>query len=55
MKAGKIDPIAVVKGGQTLSYADFLKSMGGAAPAEAKPAADAAKPAAEAAKDAKKE
>ncbi|HEY5636034.1 MAG TPA: branched-chain amino acid ABC transporter substrate-binding protein [Burkholderiales bacterium] len=55
MKAGKIEPIAVVKGGQTLSYEDFLKSMAGAAPAAAKPAADAAKPAAEAAKDAKKE
>ncbi|TAK40548.1 MAG: branched-chain amino acid ABC transporter substrate-binding protein [Betaproteobacteria bacterium] len=29
MKGGKIEPIAVVKGGATLSYADFLKAMGG--------------------------
>ena len=29
MKGGKIEPIAVVKGGGTLSYADFLKAMGG--------------------------
>ncbi|OFW27493.1 MAG: branched chain amino acid ABC transporter substrate-binding protein [Acidobacteria bacterium RIFCSPLOWO2_02_FULL_65_29] len=29
MKGGKIDPIAVVKGGKTSSYAEFLKSMGG--------------------------
>lgn len=29
MKDGKIEPIAVVKGGSAMSYADFLKSMGG--------------------------
>ena len=29
MKGGKIEPVAVVKGGSTMSYADFLKSMGG--------------------------
>ena len=28
MKRGKIDPIAVVKGGKTSSYEDFLKGMG---------------------------
>jgi branched-chain amino acid transport system substrate-binding protein len=29
MKGGKIDPIAVVKGGKTSSYEEFAKSMGG--------------------------
>jgi branched-chain amino acid transport system substrate-binding protein len=29
MRSGKIEPVAVVKGGSTQSYADFLKSMGG--------------------------
>ena len=29
MKGGKIEPIAVVKGGKTQSYADFMKAMGG--------------------------
>ncbi|MGH8686332.1 MAG: branched-chain amino acid ABC transporter substrate-binding protein [Burkholderiales bacterium] len=29
MKGGKIEPIAVVKSGKTLSYEEFLKSMGG--------------------------
>jgi branched-chain amino acid transport system substrate-binding protein len=29
MKGGKIEPLAVVKGGKTQSYDDFLKSMGG--------------------------
>ncbi|HVL34264.1 MAG TPA: branched-chain amino acid ABC transporter substrate-binding protein [Burkholderiales bacterium] len=29
MKGGKIEPIAVVKGGKTSSYAEFQKSMGG--------------------------
>jgi branched-chain amino acid transport system substrate-binding protein len=28
MKGGKIEPIAVVKAGKTLAYADFLKTMG---------------------------
>jgi len=44
MKAGKLEPIAIVKGGQTVTYEDFLKA---AAPA---PAAEAPKPAAEAPK-----
>ncbi|OGA71775.1 MAG: branched chain amino acid ABC transporter substrate-binding protein [Betaproteobacteria bacterium RIFCSPLOWO2_12_FULL_65_14] len=30
MKSGKIDPIAVVKGGKTVAYDEFLKTMGGA-------------------------
>jgi len=29
MKGGKIEPIAVVKGGKTQAYADFVKAMGG--------------------------
>lgn len=29
MKSGKIDPIAVVKGGKTVAYEEFLKTMGG--------------------------
>ena len=30
MKGGKIEPLAVVKGGKTSSYEEFLKTMGGA-------------------------
>jgi branched-chain amino acid transport system substrate-binding protein len=30
MKGGKIEPLAVVKAGKTVSYEEFLKSMGGA-------------------------
>jgi branched-chain amino acid transport system substrate-binding protein len=30
MKGGKIEPLAVVKGGKTSSYEEFVKSMGGA-------------------------
>lgn len=44
MKDGKLLPIAIIKGGQTIAYEDFLKA---AAPA---PAAEAPKPAAEPAK-----
>jgi len=33
MKAGKLEPIAIVKGGKTMSYDDFMRSAGGAAPA----------------------
>ena len=29
MKGGKIEPTAVVKGGKTAPYEEFLKSMGG--------------------------
>jgi branched-chain amino acid transport system substrate-binding protein len=29
MKGGKIEPLAVVKGGKTVAYEEFLKSMGG--------------------------
>ena len=32
---GKLEPIAVVKGGKAMSYDDFLRSAGGAAPAAA--------------------
>ena len=46
MKDGKLAPIAIIKGGQTISYEDFVK---GAAPAPA-----VAAPAAEPAKDAPK-
>jgi branched-chain amino acid transport system substrate-binding protein len=51
MKAGKLEPIAIVKGGQTVSYEDFIKAS---APAPAAAPAAEAKPAAEPAKDAKK-
>jgi len=54
MKDGKLMPIAIVKGGQTISYDDFLKASA-PAPAPAAPAAEPAKPAAEPAKDAPKE
>jgi branched-chain amino acid transport system substrate-binding protein len=51
MTAGKLEPIAIIKGGQTVAYADFLKA---AAPAEpAKPAVEPAKEAPKA--EAKKE
>ncbi|MBI3376017.1 MAG: branched-chain amino acid ABC transporter substrate-binding protein [Betaproteobacteria bacterium] len=58
MKGGKLEPVAIFKAGQTVSYEVFLKAAA-AAPAEApKPAAevakDAAKTAAEPAKDAAK-
>jgi branched-chain amino acid transport system substrate-binding protein len=52
MKEGKLTPIAIIKGGQTIAYDDYVKP---AAPApEAKPAAEAPKPAAEPAKEAAK-
>lgn len=47
MKGGKLEPIAIVKGGQTIAYEEFIK---GAAAAPA-PAAPAPAPAAEAKKD----
>ena len=47
MKGGKIDPIAVIKGGKTIAYEEFVKAAAPAAPAaEAKPAAEPAKDAA---------
>jgi branched-chain amino acid transport system substrate-binding protein len=52
MKDGKLAPIAVIKGGKTVSYEDFVKAS---APAPAAPAAAAPAPAAEPAKDAPKE
>jgi branched-chain amino acid transport system substrate-binding protein len=51
MKDGKLAPIAVIKGGKTVSYEDFVKAS---APAPAAPAAAAPAPAAEPAKDAPK-
>jgi len=51
MKDGKLAPIAVIKGGKTASYEDFVKASQ-PAPAAAAPAAPA--PAAEPAKDAPK-
>jgi branched-chain amino acid transport system substrate-binding protein len=56
MKDGKLAPIAIIKGGQTVSYEDFVKALAAvpaAAPAAA-PAAPAPAPAAEPAKDAPK-
>ncbi len=52
MKAGKIEPLAVIKGGKTIPIADFIAMM--APPAPAAPAAAPAAPAADAAKDAPK-
>jgi branched-chain amino acid transport system substrate-binding protein len=56
MKDGKLAPIAVIKGGKTVSYEDFVKASAPApaAPATATPA-PAPAPAAEPAKDAPKE
>ena len=31
MKAGKLEPIAIVKGGKTMSYAEFIKGMSASA------------------------
>jgi branched-chain amino acid transport system substrate-binding protein len=42
MKAGKLEPIAIIKAGQTVSYEDFLKASA-PAPAPAAPAAEPAK------------
>jgi len=33
MRGGKLEPIAIVKGGKTMSYDDFMRSAGGAVPA----------------------
>ena len=52
MKAGKIEPLAVIKGGKTIPIADYIAMM--APPAPAAPAAAPAAPAADAAKDAPK-
>jgi branched-chain amino acid transport system substrate-binding protein len=35
MKGGKLEPIAIVKGGKTMTYDEFMKSAGGSAPASA--------------------
>jgi branched-chain amino acid transport system substrate-binding protein len=55
MKGGKIEPIAIIKGGKSMTVDEYLKMAAPAAPAEApKPAAEAPKPAVEPAKDAAK-
>jgi branched-chain amino acid transport system substrate-binding protein len=36
MKGGKLEPIAIVKGGKTMTYDEFMRSAAGAAPAEKK-------------------
>ncbi|MBK8062664.1 MAG: branched-chain amino acid ABC transporter substrate-binding protein [Betaproteobacteria bacterium] len=56
MKAGKIEPLAVVKGGKTIPFAEFAQAAAPAAPAApaASAPAEAPKPAAEPAKDAPK-
>lgn len=54
MKGGKLDPIAVVKGGKSVSFADFMKTAGGSgtpATASAAPAPAAAMAPADAKKD----
>ncbi len=43
MKGGKIEPLAVIKGGKTIPIADFIASMAAPAPAAAAPAAEPAK------------
>ena len=53
MKDGKLAPIAIIKGGQTVSYEDFVKASE-PAPAPAAAPAAAPAPAAEPAKDAPK-
>ena len=48
MKDGKLAPIAIIKGGKTIAYDEFVKA---AAAAPAAPAAPAAAPAPEPKKD----
>jgi branched-chain amino acid transport system substrate-binding protein len=45
MKDGKLTPVAIIKGGKTLDYAEFMKAASAAAPAApAAPSAPAAEP-----------
>ncbi len=44
MKAGKIEPVAVIKGGKTTSFEDFIKASAPAPAPAAAPAAPAAEP-----------
>ena len=55
MKDGKLAPIAIIKGGKTIDYADFVKAAAAAAPAAAAPAAAPPAPAAPAAEPKKDE
>ncbi len=50
MKGGKLDPIAIIKGGKTIDYAEFMKAASAPAPAAAPAAAPASEPAKDAAK-----
>jgi len=46
MKGGKLDPIAIIKGGKTIAYEEFVNAAAvpaASAPAETKPAAEPAK------------
>jgi branched-chain amino acid transport system substrate-binding protein len=43
MKGGKLEPIAIIKGGQTASYEEFVKAMAAAPAPAAAPAKDAPK------------
>ena len=45
MKDGKLEPVAVVKGGKSIPFADFMKTAATAAPAAAPAMAPAAAPA----------
>ena len=54
MKAGKITPVAVIKGGKTTPIADFIAAMAPPAPAAAPAPAPAPAPTAEASKEAPK-
>jgi branched-chain amino acid transport system substrate-binding protein len=45
MKAGKLEPVAVVTGGKSIAFDEFMKGMGAAPAAAAAPAAPAATPA----------
>jgi branched-chain amino acid transport system substrate-binding protein len=47
MKGGKLEPIAVIKGGKTMTYEEFTQQAGGGAPAPAAAPAAAEAPKAE--------
>jgi branched-chain amino acid transport system substrate-binding protein len=54
MKAGKLEPVAIVKSGKSIAFADFMKSFTAATPATAAAAAPAMAPAGEKKDEAKK-
>jgi len=43
MKGGKLEPIAIIKGGQTIAYEDFVKGAAAAPAPASEPGKDAAK------------